>query len=421
MESVVLRCLVGALLIASNDGSGLRKKPPEVEMTDFVLGGDQSDEIRMGSSLVDLGLSRIVGGYEADVGEYPFFAEWGQSFCGGALVTEDVVLTAAHCEEFIGVNTMYIGGVESTADIATGNPLGGVRATIEQRAIHPLYDRATLKYDLTLLKLTKKVTDRAPLSINSDDDYPSPGQDLIVMGYGRETEGSSFLPDRLNEVTVQKTSDEKCTDQYGPLPFDVMFCAGVEGGGKDSCQGDSGGPIITRDPFGTMKLVGVVSWGYGCARAEAHGVYARVSAVHNWIKDTACGTLESADDAFCGRPTPSTTDIPTASPVLSDTDAPTTSVQDTPSPSSSSSPSAPTMSLAPSTTYTPTTGSLSPANPTANCDDLEGTFTVDGGVGDKDCEWLKTDGNPRYKFLCNFISVASICRGFCDACHYFEE
>ena len=76
---------------------------------------------------------------------------------------------------------------------------------------------------------------------------------------------------------------KKCNHDHKPLS-DEMLCAGVDGGGVDSCQGDSGGPLTFHNiSSGKTSLVGIVSWGYGCALPNSYGVYARVSSVMDWI------------------------------------------------------------------------------------------------------------------------------------------
>lgn len=82
------------------------------------------------------------------------------------------------------------------------------------------------------------------------------------------------------KVSVPVTDRETCRSQYGAGEItDNMVCAGLDEGGKDACQGDSGGPLV--DEQGT--LVGVVSWGQGCAQAGFSGVYARVGSFVEWI------------------------------------------------------------------------------------------------------------------------------------------
>ena len=92
--------------------------------------------------------------------------------------------------------------------------------------------------------------------------------------------GSS--PSALQWVAVPTVTNEQCNAAYNGIT-DSMICAGLPEGGKDSCQGDSGGPFICRDN-GKAVLTGVVSFGIGCALPEYPGVYARVTAVLDWVK-----------------------------------------------------------------------------------------------------------------------------------------
>jgi trypsin len=109
---------------------------------------------------------------------------------------------------------------------------------------------------------------------------PSAGTSSVVSGWGTESSGSSSLPTQLRAVTVNIVSTSQCNSAYSSYGgiTDRMICAAVTGGGKDACQGDSGGPLVVGN-----TLVGLVSWGVGCAEASYPGVYSNVAALRSFI------------------------------------------------------------------------------------------------------------------------------------------
>ena len=126
-------------------------------------------------------------------------------------------------------------------------------------------------------------------------DLEAAGQMLTASGWGRTSE-SGGTADTLQKVTVPVISNDKCQEMYPGETIDAsVLCAA--GPGKDSCKGDSGGPIFGTDAYGDDYLVGLVSWGYGCARAEYPGVYARVSHFKGWICDNS-GGLYGCHDSY---------------------------------------------------------------------------------------------------------------------------
>merc|ERR1711988_485708 len=100
----------------------------------------------------------------------------------------------------------------------------------------------------------------------------------------------------MGKVEVPVVSDEDCNVSYeGTNPIlDSMICAGLPEGGKDSCQGDSGGPFVCRNNDDNAVLTGVVSFGIGCALPEYPGVYARITAVLDWVKENMGGDAPQA-------------------------------------------------------------------------------------------------------------------------------
>ena len=246
--------------------------------------------------------NRIVGGTNADEGEYPFMvailgkgkpAKSGQ-FCGGSLLKTKWVLTAAHCvTKWPGVVVsperieVFIGGYR-LSDETKGRRVGVIKVIT-----HENYDDDSLDNDIALLQLANEVTEYPTVTLATPD-YNTAGTDSTVIGWGnlRSTEEGGFeTPEVLQEVNVPLVSQEECQaglDEVVPPFYDVsltdnMLCAGFPQGGKDACQGDSGGPMGIKNSSGNFIQNGIVSWGIGCARPQAFGVYTRVSNYRDWV------------------------------------------------------------------------------------------------------------------------------------------
>lgn len=136
---------------------------------------------------------------------------------------------------------------------------------------------------------------RAPLQkLNFNATKPLNGEQVVTAGFGRTIPGGP-ISRRLLKVTVDVVSQVQCRRQYrriGPIYKNEHICAGVPMGGKDSCQGDSGGPLFGSD----KSLVGIVSWGLGCAEKEFPGIYTRVSTYATFINEIIA---QHANNATC--------------------------------------------------------------------------------------------------------------------------
>ncbi|MFN7729724.1 MAG: S1 family serine peptidase [Bdellovibrio sp.] len=225
---------------------------------------------------------KIVGGTEASIGEFPFIVSLQQGsshFCGGSLIKKDWVLTAAHCVKGGTVSKVVI-GLHNRTDLKNAEAIKPKRIIA-----HPQYNSRTMDYDYALIQLARE-SSYTPVDVNADDlEKAAPGLLLTTAGWGATSEGSYSLPNLLQKVEVPFVTKTECLKAYADVT-DRMICAGLDTGGKDSCQGDSGGPLIARNGS-DFTLVGVVSWGEGCARPNKYGVYSSVSAVIPWINQTA--------------------------------------------------------------------------------------------------------------------------------------
>jgi trypsin len=265
------------------------------------------------------------------------------------LIAPDLVISAAHCQNIDGAKVGLINKNDNTVPTFTG--ISGVTRSTNCNAgqqnkmihIHENYGDNYVN-DLMIVKLGGSVDASVypVISINTDGSSPSSGDPLTTMGWGQTIPGSSTsMANTLNEVEVTAVSQSACKSMYGGYLQDNMFCAMDPG--QDACQGDSGGPIIDRGSDAASDvLMGVVSWGYGCASATHAGVYSRLSYNYDWIRDKVCCLSSDPPASFgCpGGPSP-TTFSPTNAPVLVPTPSPVASTTEgadttTPSPVTSS-------------------------------------------------------------------------------------
>ena len=218
--------------------------------------------------------------------------------CGGTLVGSRYVVTAAHCTD--GASPSNIKVAIGETSFALANEATSFIINVKTIKQHPSYVSSNTQNDISVLELDEAVDLSAQPNIKPAC-LPAEGatygdSQAIVTGWGTLASGGSAVA-HLNEVEVEVFNDSDC-GQVGSFMTPDMICAGVKEGGKDSCQGDSGGPLITSDSAnnGAKTLIGVVSWGFGCANADSLGVYAEVSHFRSWLDS------QMPDIDTCGPP-----------------------------------------------------------------------------------------------------------------------
>ncbi|KAL7496372.1 hypothetical protein ACHAWT_004528 [Skeletonema menzelii] len=258
--------------------------------------------------------TRIIGGDEAVEDRYAYAVSLSDSyghFCGGSLIAEDVVLSAAHCDSHGKGNYYAVVGRHAHEDT------DGQELRVKKALPHPDYDGDTTDNDFMLIFLNESANSNVFVKLNSDAATPEIGAAVTVMGWGDiDPSDEQELSSELMEVEVNVITNEECElsdGEFGSYEDQItsnMLCAREEGGGEDSCQGDSGGGLVIKgaDPSGADDLqVGVVSWGIGCASEDYPGVYARLSAQYDWIKSEVCKGSKNPPSSFGCEDTESST------------------------------------------------------------------------------------------------------------------
>ncbi|PYE91589.1 trypsin [Rhizobium sp. PP-F2F-G38] len=232
---------------------------------------------------------KIINGIAAPLNAFPWQSSLGVApiadagrahFCGGALIDATHVVTAAHC---------VAGLSETQVSVALGTVHLGAetkRLAVRKIDVHPDYRAGAKDADIALLQLENAVTSNAAiapialLEATREGAFLAEGVKFTVTGWGLTSVNGHSVRD-LRQVDVPFVSAETCADPlaYGSRVTKNMICAGSVNG--DACQGDSGGPLVTKSQ--PSLLIGLVSWGKGCAVAGRVGVYTRVANYRTWL------------------------------------------------------------------------------------------------------------------------------------------
>ncbi len=243
--------------------------------------------------------AKIVGGKPAPAGAFPWQVSLGVSwiadpfsahFCGGSVLSEKWIVTAAHCAERLTPGQVIItAGTNRLVD-------GAVRRNVNRIIVHRNYNTQNQDNDIALMELrdplpTGLQIKKLDLLTVGEESGLTDTSVLTVTGWGATTEGGNVVRDLryLDELPFVPRAICNSTQAYDGRITENMLCAGVRSGGKDSCQGDSGGPL-TFGKEASPKLAGIVSWGDGCARPDKVGVYTRVANYVDWINPCVSGS-----------------------------------------------------------------------------------------------------------------------------------
>lgn len=258
----------------------------------------------------------IIGGTEAQPGEFPFFVRFsGNILCGGTLISPNRVLTAAHC--------IYEVGVPEAVFVASSNKDNGQYIPVTCAVVHPKYQTpfVTVLNDVAILKLSKdavladgttatasdsnSTTAAEIVQLNSDSNFPGNVQDpdLTVIGFGKLSNGGS-ISETLQKVGTNYVPTETCQQSYSDVIVRPVFhiCGDVMN--KGDCQGDSGGPLLVQstDTPGQYIQIGIVSFGYGgCAAPEYPDIYTKVSSYYDFIQSHIDDDSCPADTSTLGE------------------------------------------------------------------------------------------------------------------------
>ncbi|XP_075687738.1 serine protease 33-like [Rhinoderma darwinii] len=240
---------------------------------------------------------RVVGGRDADLGKWPWQASVLYNkfpICGGSLISKDWVVTAAHCvsnRNFSNFDVML--GVLNL----TGTSPTKLSVRVKSITIHPIYNGDGTSGDLAALELQNPVTfndDIRPIALAAKEQEFQNGLMCWLTGWGHIAENVKLPPPQtLQEVELPLINYQDCNEMFQvaynhSFAFDYvkedMICAGYPEGKKDGCQGDSGAPLACQSGE-SWFLVGIVSWGIGCAEPQKPGVYTKVSDFSSWIQE----------------------------------------------------------------------------------------------------------------------------------------
>ncbi|XP_050323036.1 trypsin eta-like [Bactrocera neohumeralis] len=233
---------------------------------------------------LQLNQNRIIGGDDVSIVHYAHQVSLRRKtcqecaylhLCGGNILNEDTILTAAHCVIDRDIRNFTV--VAGTGQRTGGD---GTVMLIEKIVTHERYNASITDYDVALLFLATPLTLDGVFTtmIQLVQSTPEIGAKATITGWGTLSEGGvAALQLQAANVFVRA----QCSAAYGDRFTAAMLCAAAKDSGKDACQMDAGGPLLVEN-----QLAGIISWAIGCARPESPGVYVNVSHVRQWIELT---------------------------------------------------------------------------------------------------------------------------------------
>eukprot|EP01134_Creolimax_fragrantissima_P005725 CFRG5725T1 len=231
---------------------------------------------------------RIVGGERATervpwmISMYdPNFEVGDQHYCGGFMINEEWFVTAAHC--VVPYGESIIGFTVSAGMMSREDEDQLFISQIKHVVCHPDFSTRDYSDDICLVQLEEPASITEFAVLNADDSAPEVDSDVWYLGWGVEGEDENDIPNDIRTVSVYVVSDEECMSVHSEAS-ETNICTYAED--KDACAADSGGPVISKTESDTLTdgvVVGIVSWGRGCANVDMPGVNTRVSKYIEWI------------------------------------------------------------------------------------------------------------------------------------------
>ncbi|XP_030060873.1 chymotrypsin B [Microcaecilia unicolor] len=225
--------------------------------------------------------ARIVNGEEAVPGSWPWQVSLQNSlslhFCGGSLISEYWVVTAAHCS-VTKSNFVVLGEHDRRSNIEAIQKL-----KVAQVFTHPKWNIKTIENDIALIKLATPavITNTiSPVCLAASGEKYESGTRCVTSGWGKTRYNALTTPPKLQQTALPLLTNAECQEHWGSNISDVMICAGAAG--SSSCMGDSGGPLVCESND-AWSLVGIVSWGSSTCSTTIPAVYARVTELRDWV------------------------------------------------------------------------------------------------------------------------------------------